>query len=100
MKMENNLIYFPYSAISVSIFARFIFLYLLFKNKSTNSYSLAFCILNICSSSLWVYYSVSINDMSMVVRSGTEIGLLSMSSVYIIYNKILAAKRVNAVLPA
>jgi hypothetical protein len=98
--METKLIYFPYSAISVSILARFIFFFLLYKNKSTNSYSLAFCILNICSSGLWTYYSVSINDTSMVARSATEIGLLTMSSIYIVYNKIVAAKRVNAVLPA
>ena len=98
--METKLIYFPYSAISVSILARFIFFFLLYKNKSTNSYSLAFCLLNICSSGLWTYYSVSINDTSMVARSATEIGLLTISSVYIVYNKVLAAKRVNQVLPA
>ena len=97
--MENNLIYFPYSAISVSILARLIFFFLLYKNKSTNNYSLTFCLLNIFSSGLWTYYSISINDTSMVARSATEIGLLTISSVYIVYNKIKAAKRVNAVLP-
>jgi hypothetical protein len=98
--MENSLIYFPYSAISVSILARFIFFFLLYKNKSTNSYSLAFCILNIGSSGLWTYYSISINDTAMVARSSTEIGLLIISSIYIIYNKIKAAKRVApALLP-
>jgi lipid-A-disaccharide synthase-like uncharacterized protein len=97
--METTLLYFPYSAISISILARFIFFFLLYKNKSTNSYSLAFCILNICSSGLWTYYSFSIKDTSMVARSATEIGLLTISSAYIIYNKIKAIKRANAVLP-
>ena len=92
--MENSLIYFPYSAISVSILARFIFFFLLYKNKSTNSYSLAFCILNIGSSGLWTYYSISIKDTAMVARSSTEIGLLVISSIYIIYNKVKAAKRI------
>ncbi len=99
IQMESSLIYFPYSAISVSILARFIFFFLLYKNKSTNSYSLAFCILNIGSSGLWTYYSISIKDTAMVARSSTEIGLLVISSIYIIYNKITAAKRVAPALP-
>lgn len=95
----ETLIYFPYSAISISILARFIFFFLLYKNKSANTYSLAFCLLNICSSGIWTYYSVQLKDNAMVVRSGIEIGLLTISSVFIIYNKIVAAKRRNAILP-
>ena len=87
---------FPYTAISVSILARFIFLYLLYKNKSTNSYSLTFCIMNIGSSSLWMAYSIYKTDTAMIYRSATEIGLLSVSSIYIIYNK---TKSVRQVLP-
>ena len=79
---------FPYTAITVSILARFIFLYLLYKNKSTNSYSLAFCIMNIGSSSMWIVYSLYKSDTAMIYRSATEIGLLSISSVYIVINKI------------
>ena len=79
----------PYTAISISIVARFIFMFLLYKNKSTNSLSLLFCILNICSSSMWVYYSVKANDMPMIFRSSTEISLLVISSVYIVRNKMV-----------
>lgn len=78
----------PYTAISLSVVGRFIFMYLLYKNKSTNSLSLLFCMLNICSSSMWVYYSVQTQDVPMIFRSSTEISLLIISSVYIIRNKI------------
>ena len=78
----------PYTATSLSVFARLIFMYLLYKNKSTNSLSLVFCILNICSSSMWIYYSVNMNDLPMIVRSSAELSLLSISSVYIIWNKL------------
>ena len=70
---SNSLLAFPYTAITVSILARFIFFYLLYKNKSQNSYSLAFCVLNIGSSSLWVVYSLRMGDFAMVARSGVEI---------------------------
>ena len=78
----------PYTATSLSVFARLIFMFLLYKNKSTNSLSLVFCILNICSSSMWIYYSVNMNDLPMIVRSSAELSLLSISSVYIIWNKL------------
>lgn len=82
----------PYTAISLSVVGRFIFMYLLYKNKSTNSLSLLFCLLNICSSSMWVYYSVQTQDVPMIFRSSTEISLLVISSVYIIRNKIVEPK--------
>ena len=78
----------PYTAISISILARFIFMWLLYKNKSTNNYSLAFCILNIGSSSVWLVYSTKQQDLAMIVRSVTEIFLLAASSLYIIRNKL------------
>ncbi len=86
---QQELSTFPYTAISVSIFARFIFLWLLYKNKSRNNYSLTFCVLNIGSSSLWLVYSLYTHDVAMVYRSATEIGLLSLSVVYILRNKCL-----------
>lgn len=79
----------PYTATSLSVIGRFIFMFLLYKNKSTNTLSLLFCILNMCSSSLWIYYSVKSNDMPMIVRSSTEISLLTLSSMYIVRNKII-----------
>lgn len=86
--MDNDLKTIPYTATSVSIIARLIFMYLLYKNKSTNSLSLIFCGLNICSSSMWIYYSVISKDNPMIFRSSTELALLSLSSFYIIRNKI------------
>jgi lipid-A-disaccharide synthase-like uncharacterized protein len=86
----------PYTATSLSIIGRFIFMFLLYKNKSTNSLSLLFCILSIFSSSMWIYYSVKINDLPMIMRSSSEISLLTLSSVYIIRNKL---KLNNQVLP-
>jgi len=78
----------PYTATSLSVVGRFIFMFLLYKNKSTNSLSLIFCILSIFSSGMWIYYSVQSNDTPMIVRSSTEISLLSLSAVYIIRNKV------------
>jgi uncharacterized protein with PQ loop repeat len=87
MKSEN-LKTIPYTATSLSVIGRFIFMYLLYKNKSTNTFSLIFCILSIFSSSLWLYYSVKMNDIPMIVRSSIELSLLSISAIYILKNKI------------
>jgi uncharacterized protein with PQ loop repeat len=78
----------PYIAISISILARFIFLYLLYKNKSRNNYSLAFCILNIGSSGIWLAYGLQQKDLSLITRSSTEVSLLLVSVIYIIRNKV------------
>ena len=80
--MDNNLKIIPYTATSLSVLGRFIFMFLLYKNKSTNSLSLIFCILSIISSSMWIYYSVSMDDLPMIVRSSIELSLLSISAVY------------------
>lgn len=82
---NENMKIIPYTATSLSIIGRFIFMFLLYQNKSTNSLSLLFCILSICSSSMWIYYSVYTNDIPMIVRSSTELTLLSISSAYIIH---------------
>lgn len=79
----------PYTATSIAIIARFIFMFLLYKNKSTNTLSLTFCILSISSSSMWIYYSININDLPMIVRSSTELALLGISAIYIIRNKVI-----------
>ena len=87
--MNNDTLKFlPYTATSISVLGRFIFMFLLYKNKSTNSLSLLFCILSISSSSMWIYYSVSNSDTPMIVRSSTEISLLTISAIYIIKNKL------------
>ena len=78
----------PIIATTIAILSRFIFMWLLYVNKSTNTYSLTFCILSIVSSSMWLKYANDINNVSLVYRSSTEIGLLGVSMVYIIRNKI------------
>ena len=95
----DNLNAIPYSATSISVIARLIFMYLLYTKKSTNNYSLIFCILSIISSSMWSYYSVEVNDMPMIVRSSIEISLLSISAIYIIRNKVIVFKSQVQVLP-
>ena len=96
--MNNNLNYLPYTATSLSVIGRVIFMFLLYKNKSTNSLSLIFCMLSISSSSMWIYYSIINNDLPMIVRSSTELTLLSISSIYIIRNKLINNN--NQILPS
>jgi uncharacterized protein with PQ loop repeat len=82
-----ELIILPYTAVSFSIVARFIFMYLLYTKKSTNVYSLAFCCLSVVSSAIWIPYGIFVNDTPIIVRSGVEILLLSVSGIYIIRNR-------------
>jgi uncharacterized protein with PQ loop repeat len=92
---ESNLKIIPYTATSLSVIGRFIFMFLLYRNKSTNSLSLLFCILSIISSGMWIYYSVKLNDLPMILRSSIEITLLTISSIYIVRNKIVDYKNEN-----
>jgi len=96
---ENDLKIIPYTATSLSVVGRFIFMFLLYKNKSTNSLSLLFCFLSIISSGMWVYYSVKSHDTPMIMRSCTEISLLTISSLYIIRNKIVVNIQQRQILP-
>jgi uncharacterized protein with PQ loop repeat len=96
---ETDLKIIPYTATSLSVVGRFIFMFLLYRNKSTNSLSLVFCILSICSSSMWIYYSIKVDDLPMIVRSSIEIILLSLSCMYIIRNKIIDYNVNKQILP-
>ena len=96
---EKDLKIIPYTATSIAVVGRFIFMFLLYKNKSTNSLSLLFCILSIFSSSMWMYYSVELNDLPMILRSSIEISLLTISSIYIIRNKVINYKLQNQIFP-
>ena len=96
---EKDLKVIPYTATSLSVVGRFIFMFLLYRNKSTNSLSLLFCILSIISSSMWMYYSVELNDLPMILRSSIEISLLTISSIYIIRNKVINYNDNNQILP-
>ena len=96
---EKDLKVIPYTATSLSVVGRFIFMFLLYRNKSTNSLSLLFCILSIISSSMWMYYSVELNDLPMILRSSIEITLLTISSIYIVRNKVINYNIQNQILP-
>lgn len=95
----SDLHFLPYTATSISIIGRLIFMFLLYKNKSTNSLSLLFCILSIFSSAMWIYYSIQLNDLPMIFRSSIEITLLSISAIYIIRNKTINYRNENQILP-
>jgi len=87
--MSNGveLVVLPTTAVVFSVVARFIFMYLLYTKQSTNVYSLAFCGLSVISSSIWIPYGILVNDTAIIVRSGVEILLLSLSGLYIIRNR-------------
>ena len=87
MESSDELKIVVYNAISISIIARFVFMYLMYVKKSTNNYSLLFCLLNITSSCLWIKYSFYRNDYPLLYRSCTEICLLSCCVMYILNNK-------------
>ena len=87
MEEPVYLIILPYTAISFSMIARFIFMYLLYTKTSTNIYSLTFCYLSIASSTLWIPYGVTLNDTPIIIRSSVEIVLLSLSAAYITRNR-------------
>ena len=69
--MDANSI--AYSATSISIVGRLIFMYLLYSKKSTNLYSLIFSLLNLVSSSLWITYSQMVLDTPLLVRGSSYI---------------------------
>jgi lipid-A-disaccharide synthase-like uncharacterized protein len=85
--MTNELV-IAYSATVISVSGRFIFMYLLYTKKSTNLYSLLFSIMNIVSSSLWITYSDMISDMPLLIRGSADLLLFSISTVYIISNRL------------
>ncbi len=85
--MTNELA-IAYSATVISISARFIFMYLLYTKKSTNPYSLIFSTMNIVSSSLWITYSQMTSDTPIFIRGTSDLLLFSISTSYIIYNRM------------
>ena len=87
INMVNELV-IAYSATVISVSGRFIFMYLLYTKKSTNIYSLVFSIMNMVSSSLWITYSEMISDMPLLIRGSSDLLLFSISTAYIIYNRL------------
>ena len=53
--MSDELV-IAYTATSISISGRLVFMYLLYTKKSTNPISLLFSVMNIVSSALWIVY--------------------------------------------
>lgn len=84
----TNVLAIAYSATVISISGRFIFMYLLYTKKSSNPYSLLFSIMNIVSSALWITYSQMILDMPLLIRGSSDLVLFSISTCYIISNRI------------
>lgn len=80
----------PYTATSISVVSRGVFMVMLYNNKSTKTLSLVMCVLSITSSCMWIYYSIHNDDTPMVIRSSIEITLNTISAIYIIHNKIKA----------
>ena len=78
-----------YISILIAIIARFIFMFVIYKNKSTDILVLLFCILNLVSFLIWLYYSSIQHDGPMLLRSSTEIVLLAISCIYIMRNIVL-----------
>lgn len=85
--MTNELV-IAYSATVISVSGRFIFMYLLYTKKSTNPYSLLFSIMNMVSSSLWITYSEMKSDMPLLIRGSSDLLLFSISTAYIISNRL------------
>ena len=85
--MTNELV-IAYSATTISVSGRFIFMYLLYTKKSTNPYSLVFSIINMISSSLWISYSQMKSDTPLFIRGSTDLLLFTISTIYIIHNRL------------
>ena len=85
--MTNELIV-AYTATVNSVSGRFIFMYLLYTKKSTNIFSLIFSIMNIVSSALWITYSQMVLDMPLLIRGSCDLVLFSISSGYIMHNRL------------
>jgi uncharacterized protein with PQ loop repeat len=77
-----------YSATTISTMGRFVFMYLLYSRKSTNSYSLLFSVMNIVSSSMWITYSQIVHDTPLFVRGTSDLILFVISASYIMRNRM------------
>ena len=76
-----------YTATSISISGRLVFMYLLYTKKSTNPISLLFSVMNIVSSALWIVYSQLVADTPLLVRGSSDLVFFSLSVAYILYNR-------------
>jgi len=77
----------PILATIMSILSRFIFIYLIYKNRSKNSISLLFSITSLISGSLWLIYFITNQNSLLMIRTTVELLSSIFSCLYIIYNK-------------
>ncbi len=84
--MSDELI-IAYTATSISISGRLVFMYLLYTKKSTNPISLLFSVMNIVSSALWIVYSQLVADTPLLVRGSSDLIFFTISASYILYNR-------------
>ena len=92
--MNENLV-IAYSATSISISGRLVFMYLLYTKKSTNLISLLFSVMNIVSSALWIVYSQFVADTPLLVRGSSDIVFFTLSASYILYNRRVENNRLS-----
>ncbi len=77
---------FPYVASVISLFARCLFVFILYITKNANKLSLLFCILNLNASGIWFVYNSRNQNYIMISNNCIEFVIFSISSVYIIKN--------------
>ena len=90
--IQEKALIIAYSATTISILGRFVFMYLLYTRTSTNPYSLLFSIMNMVSSSLWITYSQLIVDEPLLVRGSSDLILFTISTLYILHNRAKTQK--------
>ena len=93
--MSEDLV-IAYTATSISISGRVVFMYLLYTKKSTNPISLLFSVMNIVSSALWIVYSQLVADTPLLVRGSSDLVFFTISASYILYNRKIERDNISS----
>ena len=93
--MSEDLV-IAYTATSISISGRVVFMYLLYTKKSTNTISLLFSVMNIVSSALWIVYSQLVADTPLLVRGSSDLVFFTISASYILYNRKIERDNISS----
>ena len=93
--MSDELV-IAYTATSISISGRVVFMYLLYTKKSTNTISLLFSVMNIVSSALWIVYSQLVADTPLLVRGSSDLVFFTISASYILYNRKIERDNISS----
>lgn len=80
----NNLVYI---GASFSLISRSFYAIVIYKNKSTNIFSLCVCGTTIISSTFWLYYAIEKDTIPLYIRSIFDIVVSIIAFVYIYYNR-------------